>query len=237
MIFWHLEDSSRQLENSDEPPAYLLSEVECEFFRALRIPKRRRDWLLGRKTVKYLCIHYFSRQGKSFKPIQISVINAADGAPEVFNQDGERLPITVSLSHRDSIAVAALSAGLEVKLGIDLELCEKRPDGFASDFFTLSEVSLIEQANVAERDRLTTEVWSLKEAALKALRVGLRADTRSIEVEPRCEANTGWGLAKVKDRDGIINKAFVHDIGPYVVSVAWLDKSFVGAPIEEQELV
>jgi 4'-phosphopantetheinyl transferase len=192
MIFWHLEDHRPPSEGGD-PPAGLLSDAEREVFGALRLPKRRADWLLGRQAVKQLCCHYLARRGQPTLPAELAVVNAQDGAPEVVGEGGHGLPFTVSLSHRAGMAVAALCPAAKAPLGIDLELCEPRGAGFAADFFTTEELDLVEQAPPTQRVRLETEVWSLKEAALKALRVGLRADTRSIRVEPRRAATNGWG--------------------------------------------
>jgi 4'-phosphopantetheinyl transferase len=63
-------------------------------------------------------------------------------------------------------------------LGFDLELIEPRSDAFVNDYFTPVEQKLI------GRDRLLhpTLLWSAKESALKALREGLRMDTRQVEV-------------------------------------------------------
>jgi 4'-phosphopantetheinyl transferase len=69
-----------------------------------------------------------------------------------------------------------------VALGCDLEIIEPRSDVFAADYFTDEEKELVARAGAAERPRLLTLLWSAKESALKALREGLRLDTRSVAV-------------------------------------------------------
>ncbi len=68
-------------------------------------------------------------------------------------------------------------------LGCDLELIEPREGNFLDSFFTVEEMTAVRalrQRDPAAGDILTTAIWSGKEAVLKALREGLRIDTRRI---------------------------------------------------------
>ncbi len=69
-----------------------------------------------------------------------------------------------------------------VSLGCDLEVIEPRSAAFVTDYFTRNEQALVERTSKEERPRLVTLLWSAKESALKALHVGLRLDTNSVEV-------------------------------------------------------
>jgi len=51
-----------------------------------------------------------------------------------------------------------------------------------SDFFTAGEAARVAACAPAERDHLITLIWSAKESALKALRLGLREDLRRVEI-------------------------------------------------------
>lgn len=217
-----------------ERAAAQLSHAELGQLVRLRLPKRRREWLLGRAAVKKLCCAHLLRAGGSVAPHELSVLADPDGAPRVRREDGGALPVTVSVSHRAGMVVAALCEGADARLGIDVELCEPRPATFAADYFTAAELAWVEQAPAAERARLETEVWSLKEATLKALRVGLSVDTRSIEVRPRRATAPGWGRAEVV-RPGAPGGALVRDLGSYLVSVVLLDRSPLPEPILERE--
>jgi len=75
---------------------------------------------------------------------------------------------------------AALPAG--AALGCDLELIEPRSREFVQDFFTAGERARLERSTAADHPLLANLLWSAKESALKALRQGLRLDTRSVEV-------------------------------------------------------
>ncbi len=72
---------------------------------------------------------------------------------------------------------------LRPSLGCDLELIEPREGNFLDSFFTVEEMAAVRalrEREVAQEDILTTAIWSGKEAVLKALREGLRIDTRRI---------------------------------------------------------
>jgi 4'-phosphopantetheinyl transferase superfamily protein len=69
-------------------------------------------------------------------------------------------------------------------LSSDLEIIEPRSDAFAADYFTAEEQALVAQACAPDRLRLLALIWSGKESALKALREGLRLDTRCVIVTP-----------------------------------------------------
>lgn len=141
----------------------------------LRVPKRRSDWRMGRLAAKRLLTDLVGVQ--AFERIQ--VIAAADGAPEAF-VDGFPLDLSVSISHRGDLAAAATRRGGRV--GCDLERIEPRTERFIEDYFTNSECGAIARAEPSLRVRQVALTWSAKESALKALRVGLRRDTRRVEV-------------------------------------------------------
>ena len=64
-------------------------------------------------------------------------------------------------------------------LGCDIEFIEPREPNFVSDFFAAEEMAAVAAAGV-QQAALVTAIWSAKEAVLKALREGLRIDTRRI---------------------------------------------------------
>ncbi len=85
------------------------------------------------------------------------------------------------LAHRAGIAACAVTTG-GAMLGCDLESVEPRSDAFVADYFTAEEQEVVRQACTADRFTLIALIWSAKESALKALRAGLRIDTRSLSV-------------------------------------------------------
>jgi len=85
----------------------------------------------------------------------------------------------LSLSHREGIGICA-AAPEDVALGCDLELVEPRSEAFTAGYFTAEEQKTISGSPAALRDLLVMVLLSAKESALKALRTGLRLDTRSV---------------------------------------------------------
>lgn len=143
---------------------------------ALKTDKRRGDWLLGRWTAKRLaqaCL------GDS-RPLADYVIgNDPDGAPRLLD-----LPqIDLSISHSHGLAFCALTEG--GKLGADIERIAARSSDFVEDYFTDDEIGYVRAVPPDVHDTLVTAIWSAKEAALKALRLGLRADTRVVDCRPQ----------------------------------------------------
>jgi len=161
-----------------------LSASEAVRLGGLRFAKRRTDWRLGRWTAKRALATYLNMSGdgnpKALAGIEIRP--APDGAPEVFLAN-QPAAVTISLSHRAATAICAvMPAG--GALGCDLETIEPRSDGFVADYFTAEEQALVARTPAADRPRLLALLWSGKESALKALRVGLRLDTRRVSVSP-----------------------------------------------------
>ena len=163
-------------------PAYTewLAESELRCLERLRVPKRRDDWRLGRWTAKRAVAIALGLPRNDGSLMNIEILADSSGAPQVYVGHQPAL-VSISLSHCDSIAACVLVRST-TPLGCDLELIEPRSDAFVGDYFNEREQTFIERWRGIERDQLVTTLWSAKESALKALRVGLRVDTRSVGV-------------------------------------------------------
>jgi 4'-phosphopantetheinyl transferase len=157
-----------------------LSESEFETLFALRFPKRRADWRLGRWTAKRAVASVLGGSDDHASLRNIVICPAGTGEPRV-NVVGCEKPVTISLSHRDGRGACAVAFGAQA-LGCDLELIEAKSDAFISDYFTSEEQELVASVTPALEPLAASLLWSAKESALKALHVGLRADTRSAAV-------------------------------------------------------
>jgi 4'-phosphopantetheinyl transferase len=181
MVDWLtcLADDCSQL-RADDPPGFL-SAAEHKVLAGLRFPKRRREWILGRWTAKQL----LQRSQPAFRELSlqsITVGNDADGAPYLRVDGTGRLSMSLSISHREDRAFCALSPTLPPSIGADLESVEPRDPAFVRDFYTAGENARVWACPPPRRDLLVTAIWSAKEAVLKALRHGLRVDTRTVEI-------------------------------------------------------
>jgi len=163
----------------------------------LHVAKRRSDWLLGRWTAKRALAAHL---GCVSQLARLEIRAAESGAPEAF-LDGRAVPLTLSLSHAAERGLCAVAAA-GVALGCDLERIEPRSRAFVADYFTDEEQRLIAAAPASDRADIVTLLWSAKESALKALREGLRLDTRSVAATITGEcACDGWYPLSVRHGD------------------------------------
>ena len=195
-----------------------LNTAERQYLDTLRFDKRRRDWLLGRWTVKQAHASLGTIGPGDFA--RLAVLPDDDGAPVVM-LDGAPLDVSLSLSHSNGRGLCVVSVE-RVALGCDIERIEPRGEGFAETWFTDGECDLLASTPPRDVDRLVTVVWSIKESALKALRTGLKADTRSVEVQfGVAERSPGQGFqrASVTTTDGQQLGGCFRDEDGYVLSV------------------
>lgn len=170
-IRWRLLCASALPEGDD-----WLGPEEQRVLSGLRFPKRRAEWRLGRFAAKRVVTSSAGIDDLN----RIQILAAEDGAPETWI-DGHRIDSAISISHRQGQAACVIAQGVSV--GCDLEAVEPRSSRFVNDFFTVRERRKLEATVDAHRDRHVALTWSAKESVLKVLRVGLRRDTRSVEVE------------------------------------------------------
>jgi len=181
--------------NADLPPGtQWLSPFERAHLAGLRFPKRRADWLLGRWTAREALFKYL---GERIHPSHLSIRAASDGAPEVFFQERPQ-PVILSISHSGGMAFCAISPSGQ-PMGCDLEVIEARSNTFIHDYFTPQEAKTISTLKEPDRARTATLHWSARESVLKALRCGLRRDTRTLSVESEMYTAPNWSGARVKD--------------------------------------
>jgi 4'-phosphopantetheinyl transferase len=88
----------------------------------------------------------------------------------------------LSISHSSGAAFCAWTPLTTQHIGADIELIAPHPQYFIEDYFTPFEIAQCAQAPEPLRADLVTAIWSAKEAVLKALRQGLKWDTRQVEI-------------------------------------------------------
>jgi 4'-phosphopantetheinyl transferase len=168
VIAWHLAGAA----DAVAPNARWLPDAELRRAAAFEVAKRRADWLLGRLAAKRVVRRVLADGGRSVPMQEIEIASRASGAPYARSAGGEELPVSLSISHAAGHALAAAAdAGA---LGVDVEPLEPRSREFVADFLAP------EEAAAARGPFDATVVWSAKEAVLKALGVGLSADSRDV---------------------------------------------------------
>ena len=221
MIRWSVQSV---VDHSDlsagRPPAGLLSPDEYAFYARLLSPQRRRDWLLGRWTAKRLVQAHLAA-GAGFAPAltQFAISQDEAGAPIVTSRDpallaallpgvrpeppgapATRLPLLLSISHGHGYALGAVcdKTAARAGLGVDLELVEHREPLFLADFFSEQEHRALAASPADQQNQLITAGWSGKEAALKALRLGIRLDPRLVQCFLAPGEPSGWAPLRIE---------------------------------------
>ena len=200
------------------PPDGLLTPAELAHYNGYYSPRRRRDWLLGRWTAKRLIQRHMAATS-GFQPPLDSFTIAQDpsGAPYVASEHPAlaaqfchaRMPISISISHSHGYAFCAVTdhqpadyqqknqqqishAWAAAHLGADIELIDRRNPTFADDFFTRDEQFALQSVPSHQRAMMNTATWSAKEAVLKAIHLGLRADPHQVQCLLRADQPRMW---------------------------------------------
>lgn len=111
----------------------------------------------------------------------------------------ERPGVAFNLSHSQSVALVAIGKG---EIGVDVELLRPMEDmpALAAAHFSAAEQRALADTTPDRQSRVFLEIWTRKEACVKALGAGLSIDTRSFHVGPagapiRVDAGTRGALA------------------------------------------
>ncbi|OGR38589.1 MAG: hypothetical protein A2X29_08265 [Elusimicrobia bacterium GWA2_64_40] len=158
-------------------PGTALSEREALQYAAFRIEKRRKEWLAGRLAAKAL-------------------LTAGGGNPADFEISMDKLGrpscggALVSITHSNGWAAAAMKPGCSF-LGLDLEKIEERHRAWYSDYFHPQELPRHDPSEA-------TRLWTVKEALLKALGLGLMADPLAIRTDEKIRF-TGKALERYRE--------------------------------------
>ena len=154
----------------------VLTERERETWRALPpTGPRRARWLMGRVAAKEAVQRWAEeRHGRSLGPIEIEIGAEERGRPVVsfVNGAGSVEAPELSISHGDTMAIAVVAE--DVSVGVDIE--EER-DGSPR---TVPELAFVEGelADATRAGAPPIALWCAKEAAAKALGVGLLGEPR-----------------------------------------------------------
>jgi 4'-phosphopantetheinyl transferase len=221
-IYW-LEQTQDDLPATND----WLAAREMSVLSSLVFLKRRTDWRLGRWTAKCAFAHLNRLSVTPSVLAQIEILAAASGAPELFRFSRPEL-VTVSISHRSQSAICAITAA-DIKLGCDLEKIEPHTASFVEDYFTPDEQALIAFAPVQDLPLLTTLLWSAKESTLKALKLGLRADTRSVQIELPHTKNDRWAPLRAQAAAGDTFQGWWHEENGMI-------RTIIGAFAESQPI-
>ncbi len=157
-----------------------LCPAEAAVYAAFRMEKRRKEWLAGRLAAKFL----LAETDGTTEPGAYEIVQDLFGRPSC----GGRL---LTISHSNGWAMAALKPGGSGFLGADLEKIEPRHPAWYKDYFHISELP-------GPDPSAATRLWTIKEALMKALGLGLMADPLDIRVTGKIKLS-GRPLARYKE--------------------------------------
>ena len=152
-----------------------LAPDEMAAAQRLRRPADRELYLLAHVMLRDVLAHYLGLQ-----PIEIALNTMAYGKPFLMNSQGTDLRF--NLSHSKDAVLCGLTRGAEI--GVDIEAMAQN-DGLlniATQFFAPDEIAALAACCGDDRTRLFYQLWTRKEAYLKAHGKGLSHPLNSFSV-------------------------------------------------------
>jgi len=179
-----------------------LTPEEIERFDSFKLEKRKRQWLAARYAAKSAVAEAENDRTFFMKPLEYDWT----GRPVL---DGR----LVSLSHSGPWAVAAYKKG-SLFTGVDIEQIRDRFGGWYERYF------LPEELPQGPEPESATSVWTRKEAALKALGLGLTVSLLSVNASSGGIRFTGKSLDRWTEmgRPGFTADTF-NFAGGFIVTV------------------
>ena len=205
----------------------ILSQAELREYKKMKDGPRRTEWIFGRAAAKDAVRSWIKRHhGLDLFPADVEIASDENGRPQATGPWTKQIPGVprVSIAHKGAYAVAAAGKGL---LGVDLEHVAVREAAFESVAFDDHERRLLQQLEGNHRDEWVTRAWCAKEAAGKAMGVGL-IDGPATMVVRELDQNAGAMLvscgttATVAASKSNKGRFVVHSIrdGDYIVAIA-----------------
>lgn len=143
---------------------------------------RRTEWLFGRIAAKD-AVRQWAQQhlGISLAPVDIEIRTTEMGKPYAVSSILQQIKIPdLSISHSQGFAIAGLAPENQL-IGIDLERYQNNNE-FLQNAFTLQENSLFDSIVEETKNFARLGLWSAKEAASKAIGLGLQGKAKAWEM-------------------------------------------------------
>ena len=151
----------------------ILTTAEADIFSSFRRLEKRKEWLAGRIAVKEAARSLSnSLSGQTIDNLAIQIDTLPSGQPYL-NSLGKLSDQIISITHKAGNAIAVAAPLSEFKsIGLDLETIASADD-IEHLMLNDTEQHYLNQLNQQERARYLKSVWAAKEAAAKALGLGL----------------------------------------------------------------
>jgi 4'-phosphopantetheinyl transferase len=156
----------------------VLCQEEREQRDRLRFPEDRRDFVMAHGLLR----HSLSQRFPKIHPKQWQFEKSRSGKPYLSGEMGKIPAVEFNLSHTRGFVACVLSS---VRVGIDVERLRDGVDygAIARNSYAEQELKATKKLPASEYDIRIIELWTLKEAFLKGVGVGLRDPLDSVWFE------------------------------------------------------
>ncbi|MBN2485680.1 MAG: 4'-phosphopantetheinyl transferase superfamily protein [Bacteroidales bacterium] len=155
-----------------------LSQAENSIYNSFSTSKQK-EWLIGRiaakDSVRKLIL---GKYGEKIHPACINIINDTSGKPIIQTEQNNHEGISVSIAHKNGLALA--SSSFDTETGVDIEEIKARDTGFTDLVLSEREKTLINP--FIDKDEWLTRIWAAKEAFGKSTGKGLAGSPLNYEV-------------------------------------------------------
>ncbi len=166
--FWYLDGNADFALSAAEKTAFesVLSVAEAQRYQRLQVAAKRDQLLLGKYFIRQVLSRY-----RDVDPLDWEFVENAYGKPTLAPQFQQ--PLSFNLSHSRNLYVLAVST--ENKVGVDVELATRarRIRELAARHFSTDEINALQQLSGSEQLAHFYQIWTLKEAYVKAKGLGL----------------------------------------------------------------
>lgn len=154
----------------------LLSESEKIKADRFKFPQHQRRYQAVHGILRIILGRYLN-----LDPAQINFTHSDRGKPYL-TEDCNPLNLQFNLSHSENMAIVGISR--DRRIGVDLEKMRSMENSLqlAKRFFCDSEYALLTQTIPKKRDKLFFQLWTAKEAYLKATGEGISGGLNQVEI-------------------------------------------------------
>ena len=148
-----------------------LSDDERQRSARFRFDRHRRDYVVAHALLRRMVSEH-----RDIRPADCRFVTAATGKPALADDPG----LTFSLTHTDGLVACAVADGHPV--GVDAEPVDRDVSwtDLARQFFAPTEIAQLEACPADRQRERFLELWTLKEAYLKATGEGLSSSLSAV---------------------------------------------------------
>lgn len=154
----------------------LLNEAELKKYQKYRQPKAQHTALITRAFIRTVLALYLNKN-----PHELEFTINSHGKPELTDID---IPLRFNLSHNDQLIICSVC--LDHDIGCDVENINRKIsiDSIAKRYFSAKEAKALLTLPTARKQTRFFEYWTLKEAFVKAMGIGISfgLETFSFEI-------------------------------------------------------